>query len=160
MHDEQGKAVIKPRPVAQHRFRDKVIRSGFFNRPEHRYISAVLFSNAATISQFQRIAIEQGITDPSLHVSRFGVCYDPNPNALVAAQFSYEPEPGVHRETFAQGMRVLHNPSAAIPLDPDFLMDVSQMTLTAEGLVEVRHPEFAPFASMTVITRTGATEPP
>jgi hypothetical protein len=153
-HDNHGSAVIRPSSISGHRFRDKTIPSGFFNRAEHRCVSAIIFSNAATISQFQRIAIEHRMGVPSMQVHRIGVCYDPDPNALVPAKFAYEPEAGIHRETFAQGIRVLHNPNALTPLDPNFMTDVSHMMLSSEGLVEVRHPAFVPFASLTTIMRT------
>lgn len=159
-HDEHGAAVIEARPVQEHAWRDRTIPSGFFTQPGTESVSAVLFSNAATISQFQRIAIERGLGEPGVYAVRRGTCYNPDPNALEPAVFSYEVSPEYPRETFAVGMRLFHNPNARTPLPDGFFMDVSEHALFPDGLVGGHHPPFVPFGSATYIVAATAEDEP
>lgn len=146
-----GSSVFEADLVTEHAYAGKAIPSGFFFQPDMEYISAVIFSNAATISQFQRIGIEHGAGPPGMAVVRRGTCFDHNPTAVEPRTFAYIVESGKRRETFATGIRVLHNPRAATPVPDDFFRDVVQMRLAEDGFVETDSPEFAPFASVTEI---------
>ena len=69
-------------PVAEHRLAGKTIPSGFFFQEGTEHVSAVIFSNAGTVSQFQRIAIEHGLGSDDITVIRTGTCYNADPDAV------------------------------------------------------------------------------
>ena len=137
-----------------------MIESGFFFQPGMEHVSAVMFSNAATISQFQRMGIEYGLGTPGTVVVRHGTCFDPDPTAVVPAVFHYTVEEGKHRESFATGIRVLHNPIALHPIPDGFFSDVLEMRLMEDGIVSTRAPSFAPFGSVTYILPNGTEGSP
>jgi len=147
--NEAGEAEISVELVEEHRRGAQSIPSAFFASDEARPVSAVLFSNAGTASQFLRIGIERGMDDPSFTVVRVGTRYNADPTAVEALPFQYVVEPGKHRETFAHGLRLFHNPRALVPLPRGFFSDVSEMWLSPSGLVPGTHPPFAPFGSLT-----------
>jgi len=146
---EHGKAEFTIEVIEEHRRGVRSIPSAFFASSEARHVSAVLFSNAGTASQFLRIGIERGMDDPDFTVVRVGTCYNSDPEAVEAIPFRYVVEPGKHRETFAQGLRLFHNPRALVPLPRGLFTDLSEMWLSPNGLVPGTHPPFAPFASIT-----------
>ena len=150
-HLRDGTAQITAEPLHEHSYGGKTIPSGFFAQPDMENVSAVLFSNAATISQFERIGVEHGRAPDGMTVIRYGTCLDLDPKALVPKPFSYVVEAGKHRETFATGIRVLHNPGAANPVPRGFFSDVVEMRLRLDGIVETTAPDFVPFASVTNI---------
>lgn len=150
-HSPTGRLVVTPVPVMSHKIRDKNIPSGFFNQPDSEHISGVLFSNAATVSQFQRIAIECGLEEPGIIVSRTGMCYNYDPDADVPKTFFYRVTPHQHRETFAQGLILFHNPAARYPIPPGFFRDICEGRLTEEHILVVRTQPFTPLASITQI---------
>jgi hypothetical protein len=148
-HTETGLLTVTPMPVASHKVRDKSIPSGFFSQPKSEHISGVLFSNAATINQFQRIAIELGSEVPGIKVLREGWCYDHDPDADVPKPFLYEATPHQHRETFAQGLTLFHNPVARYPIPLGFFRDICEGWLTEERTFAVRAQPFTPLTSIT-----------
>ena len=145
--------------VTEHSFAGKTIPSGFFGLPEASNVSAVIFSNAATVSQFERIGVEHGLEHEGMTVLRRGTCLDPDPTALVPRKFGYVVEAGKHRETFATGMSVLHNPHSIAPLPQGFFSDTVEMRLNGAGFVETVAPEFAPFGSVTEIYTHRSADP-
>jgi hypothetical protein len=88
-HDETGKLTITPENVTEHHSASKTIPSGLFRHPEAANLAGVLFSNAHTISKFNRIGIEQGFGTADTALMRFGTCYDYDPDALKPLLFSY-----------------------------------------------------------------------
>lgn len=153
--DSVGRATFSSHVVTEHRRNAKVISSGFFFQPDMENVSGIIFSNAGTISQFERIGIEHGLGNSDVRVFRKGTCYDHDPNALDPATFGYQVEPDKHRETFATGMRFFHNPRARFPVPRGFFQDVVEMRLRSDHLVESMQPAFAPFASATFILAVG-----
>jgi hypothetical protein len=146
-----GSIEVRAIPISEHSYGRTTIPSGFFFQPGVEHVSAVIFSNAATISQFQRIGIEVGFGIPDVIVTRSGTCFDPDPNSLKPALFNYEVKEGERRETFATGIRVLHNPNAVHPIPEGFFSGVLEMRLRSDGLVATNSPTFAPFNSATII---------
>lgn len=142
---------MTPVRVAEHRHVNKIIPSEFFKQSNSEYVSGVLFSNAATVSQFQRIAIERGLGVPGIRVLRVGTCYNHDPNSDVPENFTYEVTPGEHRETPAQGLVLFHNPVARYPIPSGFFRDLAEGRLTQEGFLAVNVPQFMPLGSFTQI---------
>ena len=68
-HDGDGKLVITPRQVLEHRWGDKVIPSGFFNQPGAENVSAVFVNNSGTISKFNRMGLLGGFGSGQLLIN-------------------------------------------------------------------------------------------
>jgi hypothetical protein len=149
-HDD-GTADFWAEPIADHEFGGKTIPSRFFFQPGNEHVSAVIFSNSATISQFQRMGVEYGFAPEGMRVIRRGMAYDDDPSAVVPIEFEYLVEAGKHRESFATGLSVLHNPVAVHPIPDDFFRDALESRLSEDGFVETHGPAFVPYASVTEI---------
>ena len=65
-----GSLIVDSEPIHEHTYGGKTIDSGLFFQPEMENLSAVLFSNAATITQFPRLGIEYGMGDEGVVVVR------------------------------------------------------------------------------------------
>ncbi len=63
--DQDGKLHIKENAIREHRWGNKAIASGFFNQPDAEHVSAVLFSNSATLSKFNRMGKLAGFGSPT-----------------------------------------------------------------------------------------------
>lgn len=129
--DSAGNLHLTSEPIAEHHFGGKSIPSGLFSQPEARHLSAVLFTNNATISKFNRIGTERGYGPPDVAMIRWGAITDPDPNAVEPQLFGYlvgdyGPD---ERETFSEGLQVFHNPWAENPLDLGVLRDVTEHEL-------------------------------
>jgi len=114
--DESGKLHITENRVEKHTWRNKIIPSAFFNQPETENISAILFSNSATISKFNRMGKLAGFGDSRVVMIRKGVFHDHDPNATEATPFQMLIEPGKCYETWSEGVSIFHNPNARVPL--------------------------------------------
>lgn len=145
--DESGKLHIAENIVAEHCWNSKRIPSGFFNQPDTRHISAVLFSNAATLAKFNRMGKLAGFGDPSVHMIRMGAKQDFDPNATEPIRFSAEVEPGQYTETWTDGIRIFHNPNAFISIPPGvftncahfFLEEGRRISMLPENFVHYSH---------------------
>jgi hypothetical protein len=151
-HDDQGRLVIEPRQITEHRLGEKVIPSGFFNQPQSENVSAVLFNNSATLSKFNRMGFIAGFGSRRVHMIRKGFALNPDPNAAT-------PDPFIHavdkeyRETWSEGLDVFHNPRALHPLDPRHFPTAQHHTLQPDGQVNTLRltDDFHPLASITQI---------
>ena len=141
-------------PIVEHRAGQKVIPSGFFNLPDARYVSAVLFTNAGTIAKFSRMAYDSA-RYPDLVMIRWGFASDPDPRAALPLPFGYVV--GEVVETWGEGVTIFHNPHAIHKIDHAFFEGLTQRWLSERGL-EDRVSAFHPFMSQTSIfqTRDGA----
>jgi hypothetical protein len=121
----EGLRAIGP-TVAVLRGKDS-IPAGLFRDPAMSHLSAVIFSNAATISKFNRMGFLAGWRPPGLKMVRFGHLFDRTPGALQSIPFeldilSHEYEamwPG--GEGWCQELEVYHNPLATYPMHFDLL---------------------------------------
>ncbi|MCD0279380.1 hypothetical protein JWH04_10580 [Xanthomonas melonis] len=151
-HDSQGQLIIEPIPIAEHRWGEKVIPSGFFNLLGAENVSAVIFNNSATLPKLNRMGFIAGFGSRHVAMIRAGFELNRDPNAAAPLPFVREVDADYH-ETWSEGMDIFHNPRALHPLDPrhfptaqhHYLQDDGQVsTLT---LVEAFHP----LSSTTVI---------
>ena len=72
------------------------IPAGLFRDPAMSYLSAVIFSNAATLAKFNRMGFLAGWRPPGLKMIRKGILFNPAPNAVQAA---------IGRDTGVSGVR-------------------------------------------------------
>lgn len=151
-HDNQGNLIIRPVRIERHIWGTRTLRSGFFTEAGAENISAVLFSNSATISKFNRIGKLAQFGDHDIRMIRTGLALNNDPNADVGIDFSVEVDEG-YEESWAEGVSVFHNPNARHPLPaehfPDFYHHYSR-----DGQIETFHNgEFHPVWSITQIIR-------
>ena len=132
-------------PIEQH-VGSKTIPSNFFAQPDAEHVSAVLWSNSGTVGKFGRMGYQQGLASAGLRMIRFGSRYVMDPNASEPATFTYEV--GSRYEGWAEGMVVIHNPTAVRPLPLEVLPEALQHELI-DGRVVSTVPSFAPFNSLT-----------
>jgi hypothetical protein len=121
----EGPRAVGP-AVAVLRGKDS-IPAGLFRDPAMAHLSAVIFSNAATISKFNRMGFLAGWRPPGVKMIRYGHLFDRTPGALQSIPFEldilsdeYEAMwPG--GEAWCQELEVYHNPLATYPIDFDLL---------------------------------------
>jgi hypothetical protein len=98
------------------------IPAGLFRDPTMSYLSAVIFSNAATLGKFNRMGFLAGWQPPGLKMIRSGIFFDPTPNAVKATDFAMDVLSDEYRalwprgEEWCQELEVYHNPLASRPL--------------------------------------------
>ena len=103
------------------------IPAGLFRDPAMSHVSAVIFSNAATLSKFNRMGFLAGWQPPGLTMTRSGVLFDPAPNAVKARDFEMDILSDEYSalwprgEEWCQELEVYHNPLASKPLAFDLL---------------------------------------
>ncbi|WGJ15966.1 hypothetical protein QEV83_06875 [Methylocapsa sp. D3K7] len=119
---EDGKLVVNARKIEDHRYGEKVVPSGFFDDPLAANISAVLFSNAGTLSKFDRMGIVAGFAVPGDSYYRIGMKVDPDPNAAIGIPFSADVTAPNNEEFWTEEIQVFHNPNAKYPLPFEVLL--------------------------------------
>jgi hypothetical protein len=147
-----GDLLIREVPIKEHRDKDKVIPSGFFEQPDVEHISAVLFANTGTMPKFGRMGLQANIDAGSVGMIRVGFCYDHDPNASEPNLFVYdvakrESEWG-EPESWGEGMSMFHNPNALHPAEESLFPDIAHHRLEA-GKPTATIPRFHPFISQT-----------
>lgn len=101
-------------PIESHAHEEKTIPSGFFCLPDAENVSAVIASNEATLTKFNRMGKIAGFGDPLIDMKRVGAFLDLEHHA--ASSFDYSTEVGIRSETWASGLWVFHNPNAQLPV--------------------------------------------
>lgn len=150
-HDEAGQLTIDTQPIVAHRLGEKEIPSGFFALPGAEHVSAVLFTNAGTVSKFTRMGYQAGFHRGNVLVFRNGTAHDPDPNAADPATFAYRLDEQPGEEPWGSGVEIFHNPRALHPVPADYFGDAAQ-TFLKGGIPTPFVPPFLPFASMTIRT--------
>lgn len=103
------------------------IPAGLFKDPEHSGLSAIIFSNAATISKFNRMGFLAGTRLPGISMSRTGLIFDRAPNSLEPIEFCGDILSPAYAalwpegEQWTQELEVFHNPLADNPFPKDLL---------------------------------------
>jgi hypothetical protein len=148
--DQDGNTIAKTVPITEHVWGEKRIPSGFFNQPNAEHISAVLFSNAATLSKFNRIGKIAGFGSADVRMWRFGDLWNPDPKATLPIPFNVEVELGKYSETWSEGIRVFHNPNASNPIPPELFPLCSHHSVVDGRLLDFLPDHFV-FNSKTLI---------
>jgi hypothetical protein len=103
--------------IGEHVFGKKRIPSGFFFQPNAENISAVLFSDAGTISKFNRMGKLAGFGSPEVNMIRFGQRYETSSSAYPT-EFRVSVSPPSYTENWREGIWLFHNPNAKHPICP------------------------------------------
>lgn len=150
-HDSEGRLIITPRNITEHRWGDKVIPSGFFDLPEAENVSAVLFSNSGTISKFNRMGVLAGFGSRRVVLIRRGFAFNLDPNSAKPHAFRHIVNAPDYGETWVEGLDVFHNPRAKHPVDPRMLPGAAHHRLLENGQMVSFTPDFQPLGSFTYI---------
>jgi len=149
--DENNQLVIENSDETSVDIGGKPIPSGLFNLEGTRNISAVIFSNSATVSKFLRMGKQKWPKFPHV-VTRMGTSYKHDKNATTPDLFHYEvgnfDSP---KESWGSGLTVFHNPNASFPLDPMLFPDLPQGYYRDGNFVMVGIPPFHPMTSITTV---------
>ena len=153
-HDKDprtGRLRIRPRKVAEHRWKGKTIPSGFFDLPGAEHVSAVLFSNSGTISKFERMGVVAGFGSKRIRVYQQGTVFDHDPDATVPRTFQVEVTRRGYSESWAEGLNLFHNPKALLPISNGMLPGAAHHRLLPDGQRSDMLPEWQVIASRTFI---------
>ncbi len=135
-----------------HRYGKKRAQSGFFSLNGSENVSAVIINPQGTITKFNRLGLVAGFGESGVKMNRTGIRRnDLNLRAPFPTPFEEEVSPE-STETWVEGMVVLHNPNASIPLDPDLLPGAAHEFLQPDGSIMSLLPEFHPLFSQTMVS--------
>lgn len=130
--DDAGTVTPTDAVVGCHEGDTKTIPSGWFEDAGAAYISAVMWSNTGTVGKFNRMAVGLGMGAPGWEIHRFGTELDPRRGATKPAVFVEKVEPG--RESWEEGLVVMHNPNAKHPLPQSAFSNATQIRRVGTGL--------------------------
>ncbi len=107
----------------------KSIAAPFFDQPDTENISAVLFSNAGTISKFNRMGVRAGFGDRFVQLTREGGLNDPHPGAFEAIPFRVDIESASYSENWADELEMYHNPKALHPIADELFPGITHFRI-------------------------------
>lgn len=147
-----GKPVVTQ--IESHEWMGKIIPSGMFYQEGCENISAVLFSNQATIPKFNRMGKLAGLGCADVKMIRSGYFYNPDPNAIDPIPFSKDLDDPDYEESWSDGLVMFHNPNAAIQLNPEVFPDISHIFYSeADGFTGFHQP-YDVLGSVTLVVTT------
>lgn len=140
--DVQGKRVA----VAEEVYRlpgEPKIPAGLFFTLEGEELSAVIFSQGATLAKLSRVPLSFGGPSPGYRYVRFGEFSDFTPGALRGIPFCMDVSSDEYRalwapydyEPWTAEMEVFHNPNAKHPLDRALLPEAAHW-LPVDGVMD------------------------
>lgn len=142
------------RSIDEHTLADKKIPSGFFAQPDAENISAVMWTNSGTTAKFARMGYQQGFGNETLRLKRFGLAFNPDPNAMDPTLFEYDLDHPPMVESWGQGLMVYHNPNCLRPIPREFFPDAAQMYVE-NGVIACDLPGWHPIVSKTLMLHVG-----
>ena len=137
--------------IKTHRWNGKEIPSGFFYQEQAENISAVMFSNQATIPKFNRMGKIAGLGSANVKMIRNGFLYNPDPEATHPIPFSKDVDDQDYEESWSDGLIMYHNPNAIHPVDPDIFPDISHIFYSDEEGFYGYHQPYDVLGSITVV---------
>jgi hypothetical protein len=150
-YDKNNQLVIQNSDETSVDVGGRKVPSGLFNRDDTKNVSAVIFSNSATISKFLRMGKQKWPKFPHI-VTRMGTCYKHDNNETKPNRFEYYV--GEHDspiESWGSGLTVFHNPNASHPLDSTLLADLPHGFFKDGNFVMENVPSFQPITSKTLV---------
>jgi hypothetical protein len=113
--------------------------AGLFSHSRHEELSAVVFSNACSISKLNRVPISAGADTGGFRYMRIGRFFDRTPGALEGIPFCLDITSEEYRYLWPQGhepwsaeLEVFHNPHARHPL-PEALIPEATHWVQEDG---------------------------
>lgn len=147
---KEGKLILDTDVVEEHEIKDKKIPSNFFNQPETENISAIIFTNSGTHAKFQRMGYQSGYHCENFEIRRIGFCLNHHPDAMDPSYFAYSLACPPLVESWGQGLVLLHNPNALIPLPRGYFPDAVECYMENNQFI-AEHYSWHPLSSKTMI---------
>lgn len=135
-----------------HEWDGKKIPSAFFNQKDAENISAVLFSNQATIPKFNRMGKIAGLGSEDVTMIRQGFLY--NPDGLHPIPFSKNVDDSDYEESWSDGLVMFHNPNAIHKVNPDAFSEISHIFYSKDEGFTGFHQPYDVLNSMTAVVTT------
>lgn len=127
-HNEEGAAIGRETRVPGFNKGETEI-TPFFDQPDTEHISAILFSNAGTISKFNRMGVRAGFGDRFVRVRRIGGWNDPHPDAFEPIPFDLDIESSLYEEAWSDELEMYHNPNALHPIDDELFPGIAHFRI-------------------------------
>lgn len=137
--------------IDKHVWDGKEIPSGFFYQEDAENISAVLFSNQATIPKFNRMGKIAGLGSLNVKMIRNGFLYNPDPDAIYPIPFSKDLDDPDYEESWSDGLIMYHNPNAKNPVNPEAFSDISHIFYSEEDGFHGFHQPYDVLGSITIV---------
>jgi hypothetical protein len=146
--------------IDEHRFGAVHETSGFFRLPNAENVSAVVVNPQGTLVKFNRLGFIAGFGDRRVRMTRVGFRrHDDDPSDPRPRPFRENVHDRGYQESWVEGMVVLHNPRARIPLDPGLIKEATHEFLEPDGRIMSLLPESPPYFSQTSIHLEGDPAP-
>lgn len=132
--------------LEEHRLGRMREAAGFFRREDTRAVSAIVANPLGTLPKFNRMGMVAGFGSNEVRGVREGIARrdfdldDPAPR-----EFRQEIHGAGYSESWVEGMVVLHNPNAQIPLPPEFIPGACHEFLEPDGRIMSLLPPFHPY---------------
>jgi hypothetical protein len=138
--------------IDEHVWGERREKSGFFRLPAAENISAIIVNPQGTLPKFNRMGFLAKFGDRRIRMVRSGVARgERNPVNPLPTPFVHRVHDAGYSETWVEGMVVLHNPHARIPLDPNLIPGACHEFLQPDGRIISLIPKFHPLFSFTEI---------
>ncbi|MEQ1621196.1 MAG: hypothetical protein ABL919_07290 [Methylococcales bacterium] len=137
--------------IEKHVWEKKEIPSGFFYQKDAENISAVLFSNQATIPKFNRMGKIAGLGSEKVKMIRNGFLYNPDPNAIYPIPFSKDLDDPEYEESWSDGLIMFHNPNGKHPVNPEAFSDISHIFYSETEGFHGFHQPYDVLGSITLV---------
>ncbi|PSL24079.1 hypothetical protein [Chitinophaga ginsengisoli] len=138
--------------IEKHEWKNKRIESGFFGLPEAENVSAILFSNNATLTTFNRMGQMAGLGLSDTRMIRFMDIYNPDPGSVEPIRKVMDIMDKDYEEAWGDGLVMYHNPNAKCAVDINSFPDISHMFYDAEKtLVSGYSIPYEVLNSMTIV---------
>ena len=113
----------------------KTVPTNFFAQPGAENVSGVLFSNAGTLSKFNRMGARAGFGDAWVSLVRHGVLVDPQQFGSEEP-FKIDVESPAYQEGWADELILFHNPQALHPIDLALFPGICQVRIAGGDYAE------------------------
>lgn len=147
-------SIVNGRPQAvrikEHRYKSAVEPSGFFNFLGAENVSAVVVNPQGTLPKFNRMGYLAGFGDRAIRMTRTGIRRTEHDGDGYPKPFRQDVWRDDYDETWIEGMSVLHNPRAKIPLEPEMLFGACHEYIQPDGRLMSDIPPFHPVYSTTL----------
>lgn len=122
----------KDYPVESYSWKTKEnIPAGFFRQPGAENVAAVLASNEATLTKFNRMGFIAGFGNADVFIGREGAMLDLETNQ--GGRFRYQTKIGEVSERWSDGLWVFHNPKARKPIPLSLFPQALHVFLDGNG---------------------------
>lgn len=148
--DKNNEQVELVEDIQEHSWDGKTIPSGFFSQPDSENVSAILFSNAATLTKFNRMGKLAGLAPSNIHMIRQG--YRFNPNGDQSLLFSIDIDDSKYEESWEDELIMFHNPNAVAPVDPNLFPNITHAFFnpSSKKFYTDYNPNFV-YSSITIV---------